>query len=109
MTDATNAPRSAAEIARWMQERLAPLLRCEPDAVDPRARFETLGLDSATAVRVTLDLEDWLGTTVDPALLYDYPTIESLAEAIAAAASGTSLPPNGPAGTTEGSQSPASS
>lgn len=83
MTDNSPAPRIAADITAWLKAQLAPLLRRSPEEVDATARFETLGLDSATAVRMTMDLEDWLGRPVDPTLLYDYPTIERLAEVLA--------------------------
>ena len=82
MTDANTTPRSAEEIAAWLRQHLAPLLRCAPEDIDPRARFDRFGLDSATAVRVTLDLEDWLGKSVDPGMLSDYPTIEQMAAAL---------------------------
>jgi acyl carrier protein len=29
------------------------------------------------------DLEDWVGRKIDPTLLYDYPTIETLAQHLA--------------------------
>ena len=41
--------------------------------------FDRYGLDSSAAVGMTGDLEDWLGKEVEPILLYDYPTIETLA------------------------------
>ncbi|MEL6606584.1 MAG: acyl carrier protein, partial [Cyanobacteria bacterium J06614_10] len=36
------------------------------------------GLDSSAAIGLTGDLEDWLGQSVDPTLLYDYPTVDAL-------------------------------
>lgn len=95
--------RGAAEITAWLQGHLAQLLGCPAEAVDPRARFETLGLDSATAVRVTMDLEDWLGRDVDPAMLYDFRTIDELSAALVGRAQGA-IAPAGPEGTSEGSQ-----
>lgn len=83
MSDDTMPQRSAADIAAWLKNHLAPLLRCAPEAIDERARFDTLGLDSATAVRVSMDLEDWLGRPIDPTILYDYSTIDQLAAALA--------------------------
>jgi acyl carrier protein len=37
-------------------------------------------LDSAAAVGMTGELADWLDHEMDPTLLYDYPTIESLVQ-----------------------------
>lgn len=104
MSDGTPHARTAAEIANWMKAHLAPLLRCTPDQIDEHARFETLGLDSATAVRVTLDLEDWLGRTVDPGLLSDFPTIAQLAAGLAGDQPAASAPPARADSATDGSQ-----
>jgi acyl carrier protein len=35
------------------------------------------------AIGLTGDLEDWLGTRLDPTLLYDYPTVAALAKHLA--------------------------
>ena len=45
--------------------------------------FDNFALDSATAITMSGDLEDWLGRSVDPMLVYDYPTIADLAEHLA--------------------------
>jgi acyl carrier protein len=78
----------AAEIRDWLVVHLARLLKCEPGEIDPAAAFDRLGLDSATAVGVTLDLEDWLRRPIEPAIFYDYPTIQRLAEQLAAEETG---------------------
>ncbi|HEX4125281.1 MAG TPA: acyl carrier protein [Tepidisphaeraceae bacterium] len=70
---------SSDEIQRWLIAKLAKLLKVEPQKIDATQSFDRLGLDSATAVGVTLDLEDFLGRDVDPEVLYDHPTIEKLA------------------------------
>lgn len=86
MTDVSDAPsakaaptiRSATEIQAWVVNYLADLLEVEPEEVDTAIPFDRFGLDSSAAVGLTGDLADWLGCEVDPTLLYDYPTIESL-------------------------------
>lgn len=40
--------------------------------------FSSLGLDSVSHVEMTAIIEDHLQMTVDPALAFDYPTINSL-------------------------------
>ena len=74
---------SAAEIQAWMSSYLAQLLALEPDEINVKIPFDRYGLDSSVAVGLTGDLEDWLDRKLDPTLLYDYPTIEALAQHLA--------------------------
>ncbi|MDM9383461.1 acyl carrier protein [Chlorogloeopsis sp. ULAP01] len=69
---------TAAQIEAWIVSYLAELLEVDSGEIDVTIPFDRYGLDSSVAVGLTGDLEDWLGTEVDPTLLYDYPTIESL-------------------------------
>lgn len=80
----TAAVRSAADIQCWIAAYLAELLEVEADEVDVNLPFDRYGLDSAVAIGLTGDLEDWLGTQLDPTLLYDYPTVAALAKQLAA-------------------------
>lgn len=72
--------RSAVEIQTWIVSYLAQLLNVDPEEVDTEIPFDRYGLDSSAAVGLTGDLEDWLGCEIDPTLLYDYPTVESLVQ-----------------------------
>lgn len=74
---------TAAEIQAWIVSYLAELLEIDPDDVNVTIPFDRYGLDSSVAVGMTGDLEDWMGKKLDPTLLYDYPTIESLAKHLA--------------------------
>jgi acyl carrier protein len=74
---------SSTEIQGWITSYLSKLLNIEADEVDVDIPFDQYGLDSSAAVGMTGDLEDWLGQSFDATLLYDYPTIESLAQHIA--------------------------
>ncbi|MBD3884958.1 acyl carrier protein [Phormidium tenue FACHB-886] len=74
---------SAAEIQAWIVSYLAELLEIEPDDIDVTISFDQYGLDSAAAVGMTGDLEDWLGRKLDPTLLYDYPTVGSFSRHLA--------------------------
>ncbi|OKH21107.1 phosphopantetheine-binding protein [Hydrococcus rivularis NIES-593] len=71
---------SAVEIQDWIVTYLADLLETEPEEIDVTIPFDRYGLDSSAAVGLTGDLENWLGTEVEPTLLYDYPTVEALVE-----------------------------
>ena len=74
---------TTAEIEAWLVSYLAELLEIEPEKVDVTIPFDRYGLDSSIAIGMSGDLEDWLGGELDPTLLYDYPTIEVLAQNLA--------------------------
>lgn len=71
---------SASEIQDWLVAYIANLLEISSEEIDVTIPFDRYGLDSSAAVGMTGDLEDWLGKEVEPILLYDYPTIEALAQ-----------------------------
>lgn len=68
----------------WLSDRLAELLGIAADDVDPDAPFAELGLDSMQAVAISGDLEELLGRSLDPALLWEFPTIKRLAAELGA-------------------------
>ena len=78
--DAHKEPPEAAEIQAGRVSYMAELLEIDPDEVNVTIPFDRYGLDSSVAVGLTGDLEEWLGRKLDPTLLYDYPTIEALAQ-----------------------------
>lgn len=75
--------RTAEEIQDWIVHYLCENLSMTPDQIDIGAPLETYAMDSATAIGMTGDLEDWLGRRVDPTIFYDYPTIEEASEHLA--------------------------
>ncbi|MBW4510717.1 MAG: acyl carrier protein [Scytonematopsis contorta HA4267-MV1] len=70
--------RTEKEIQGWMVSYLAELLSVEADEIDITVPFSYYGLDSAVAIGLIGDLEGWLGSELDPTLVYDYPTTEAL-------------------------------
>ena len=70
--------RTPKEIQQWFVAYLAKLLNAAPETIDVTIPFENFALDSVTALGMTGDLEEWLGQSVDPTVVYDYPTIELL-------------------------------
>ncbi|MGK7875070.1 MAG: hybrid fatty acyl-AMP ligase/type I polyketide synthase [Xenococcaceae cyanobacterium] len=66
-------------IQAWLVSQVARRLEISPDEIDIREPFANYGLDSVQAVRLSAELEDWLGRKLAPTLAYDYPTIETLA------------------------------
>jgi acyl carrier protein len=71
---------TSEDIQDWMVDRLAELLGIAPEAVDVEITFDRYGLDSSAAIGLTGDLADWVGIEIEPTLLYDYPTVEALAQ-----------------------------
>jgi acyl carrier protein len=66
------------EIQNWLVDYLAELLQIESKEIDIKIPFDNYGLDSATAIGLTGDLETWLVIELDPTLIYDYPSVETL-------------------------------
>ena len=84
--DLKSAPqqsRSADEIQDWIVQQLCDNLQMTPDQIDIGAPLESYAMDSAMAIGLTGDLEDWLGKRVEPTVFYDYPTIEEVSEHLA--------------------------
>lgn len=68
------------EIQNWIVNYLAKLLEVKPDKIDITVPFDRYGLDSSAAIELAGGLETWLDRELDPTLLYNYPTIETLTQ-----------------------------
>ena len=68
------------EIQSWIVNNVAKLIEEKPDRIEITIPFDRYGLDSISAYQLTGDLETWLEREVDPTLMYNYPTIESLTQ-----------------------------
>ena len=75
---------SERDIDSWLAEYVGELLTRQAAEINRDATFDSFGLDSATAVGITGELEEWLGIQIDPDVAYDYPTIRSLGRHLAA-------------------------
>ena len=75
----TGESRSADAIEQWILARLGERLNVMPSRLDPRDPFVTFGLDSLSAVRLSGQLEEWLGRTLSPTLVFEHPTPQALA------------------------------
>jgi acyl carrier protein len=76
-------PPTAEEIQLWLVSRVAELTAVDADEVDIAEPFARFGLDSIAAAGLSGDLEDWLNRRLPPTLIWDYPTIELLAQHLA--------------------------
>jgi acyl carrier protein len=70
------------EIQRWLIAHISQLMEISIEEVNPLTSFDSYGLDSASAVAMISDLEDWLQIEIDPTLVYEYPTINELAHRV---------------------------
>ena len=64
------------ELERWLIARLARSLNVEADQIELHEPFLRYGLDSVESVRISADLEAWLGFPVDR-LLLEFPDAAS--------------------------------
>ncbi|MES2355417.1 MAG: acyl carrier protein [Pseudomonadota bacterium] len=70
-------------IVEWLKNYLADLLNLSVDELDRSITFQQYGLDSSAAVGLSGDLGMWLGCDIDPAIAYEFPSINELAKALA--------------------------
>ncbi len=75
--------KTEAEIERFLVERIADIVQLPAHAIDPEAPHADHGLDSASAVLLTADLEDELGIELSPALAWDHPNLKSIVRHLA--------------------------
>jgi acyl carrier protein len=76
------APKQLAppEVFNWLILKFADWLELPVDEFDPRRPISSYGLDSISAVILSVQLEEELGIELDTAVLWNRPTLESLAE-----------------------------
>jgi acyl carrier protein len=70
-------------IRRRLRARIAELLELDASEIDMNQPLVEHGIDSMKAVTFSLELETWLDRKLPPTLLWDYPTIDALAEYVA--------------------------
>ncbi len=76
-----DAPQPDAEaIQDWLIAEIAVQLGVPEEEIDPRRSFESYSLESVQALAVMSRLEGWLQRRLSPTLVWNYPTIDALAE-----------------------------
>ncbi|HEX8967755.1 MAG TPA: beta-ketoacyl synthase N-terminal-like domain-containing protein, partial [Chloroflexota bacterium] len=85
MTSDPDSGPGTSEIVDWLVNRLAEQLELSSTELDIRAPFTSFGLASRDALVLSGELEEWLDRTLSPTLVYEYPTIESLAQFLSGA------------------------
>jgi acyl carrier protein len=69
-----------AKVLGWLRLKFADWLEVAPDELDPDQPIASYGLDSISAVTLSVQLEEELCVELDTAVLWDRPTLNSLAE-----------------------------
>ena len=72
--------RSSREIAAFLSMQIAEHVAVSPQEIDTQASFESFGLDSVKGMVILGRLESWLDAKLSATLLWNYPTIELLAQ-----------------------------
>jgi len=70
------------KIQNWLIAKLAEELNIQASEVDITASFSDFGVNSLAITGILGDLEEWLGTDLEETILWDYPSIESVAKYI---------------------------
>jgi len=70
---------NGSSIHNWIVNWLVDKLNLEATAIDVSKSLVDYGLDSLGAMELAQELGNWLGHSLNPTLLWDFPTIESLA------------------------------
>ena len=71
--------KTVAEIEAWLANKIAALLQIALEKIDLKQPLAIYGLNSVKAVSIAGELEEWLGISVTPTIVYDYPSIQALA------------------------------
>lgn len=82
MGEGSEEGKTVAGVRDWLVRALAKELKLSPEEIDPHEPFTRLGADSLTLVTVGGDLEAWLERSIPPSVMWEYPTIASLAAAL---------------------------
>lgn len=71
---------STEDVLAWCSEYLASLLAMPLEKIDPDADFDRLGVDSAVAVSLLMEVEERYGVDIPPEALFENPTLRAVAE-----------------------------
>ena len=71
--------KTVVEIQEWLVNYLAEFLEVETPEIDINRSFDEYALNSSTVIYLTGELEEWLGSELEPTLLYEYSTIHEVA------------------------------
>jgi acyl carrier protein len=71
---------SRGTIEAWLIDWIAKELGMPPAEIETSKSLLDYSLSSVTAMMLVGDLEEWLGLTLPPTLVWDYPSIAAIAD-----------------------------
>jgi acyl carrier protein len=86
MTDTVPAPPTADQLRGWLTERVGYYVERPAAEIDPATPLTDYGLDSVYAFALCGEIEDTWRIPVDPALIWDFDTIDGLVGQLSAKA-----------------------
>ncbi len=66
------------DIMDWIHDYIAAQLKVDRQRVEADIQFEDYGLDSRASMEMIGKLSELIGRDLDPGIVYDYSTIETL-------------------------------
>ncbi|CAL9505575.1 acyl carrier protein [Streptomyces pilosus] len=73
---------TADSLRAWLVDCVATHLDRPAEAVDTTAKLSDYGLDSLHVLAIAAELEDHLDISLDPTVMWDNPTLDSLSVAL---------------------------
>lgn len=67
-------------ITNWLKNQVAEYVQLDSSEIDSHTPLVDYGIDSVHSVNLCGALEDELGVYVDPLLVHDHPTIQSIVD-----------------------------
>jgi polyketide synthase PksJ len=93
--DRTDGPAVRSSLVAFMRENIAATLQRSPDGVSTTDNFYDLGMESSQLLQLTRQVETAIGKELYPTLLFEYSSIDRLADHLAVEYGATiSLPLN---------------
>ena len=74
---------SEQDICTWLRERIAARVNIPQESLDLHQPLNVYIVESITLVALAIELQDWLGAALSPDILYDAPSLASLAQRLA--------------------------
>jgi thioesterase domain-containing protein/acyl carrier protein len=88
----THAFRRACDIRDWIVAELGKSMNVVPSEIDATAPLHSLGIDSLAAIGLSGGLASYLGRDVPATLMWDYESIDAIAQALAEQPAAPSIP-----------------
>ena len=64
----------------YISNKIAKILKVDPEEIDLEKAFADYGIDSITAIRMVGELEDYLDIELPSSLLWEYNSVRKLSE-----------------------------